>query len=151
LQRQSSSRQPRENNHGEARFEGSYLENLISTPPLIPGRRARCRIKGRTSLTENNAIYRDGHAVLVARGVRSFFLPARIFRSIKAAPKPPIQPSGLVPGWDWGGAAQLLQAAGGAQGSDCLKASSARVCFVKLRGHVVISSSFGPFCNFTHR
>jgi hypothetical protein len=72
----------------------------------------------------------EGHAVLVASGMSSFFLPERIFLSIEAAPKPPVQPSGLIPGWDWGGAAQLLQAAGGAQRSDCLKAFSAR-CFLQ--------------------
>jgi hypothetical protein len=92
----------------------------------------------------------EGHAVLVASGASFFFLPERIFLSIEAAPKSPVQPSGLVPGWDLGGAAQLLQAAGGAQGSDRLKAFSARVCSAKSKGYVVIFPLFGPFCNCTH-
>jgi hypothetical protein len=76
-----------------------------------------------------------------------FFLPERIFLSIEAAPKPPVQPSGLVPGWDWGGAAQLLQAIGGAQGSDRLKAFSTRVCSAKSKGYVVFFLSLGPCVN----
>jgi hypothetical protein len=91
----------------------------------------------------------EGHVVLVASGASFFFFPERIFLSIEAAPKPPIQPSGLVPGWDWGGAAQLLLAVGGAQGFDRLKAFSARVCSAKSKGYVVIFSFCGPFCNFT--
>jgi hypothetical protein len=76
--------------------------------------------------------------VLVASGASFFFLLERIFLSSEAAPKPPVQPSGLVPGWDWGGAAQLLQAADGVQGLDCLKAFSARVYYAKSKGYVVI-------------
>jgi hypothetical protein len=95
--------------------------------------------------------HRDGHVMLDARCTSFFFLFARIFCSFKAASKSLVQPSGLVPGWDWGGAAQLLLAAGGEQGSDCFQASYARVCSVKVKGLVVISIFFQPSCNFTHR
>jgi hypothetical protein len=85
---------------------------------------------------------KEGHAVLVASGASFFFLLERIYLSSEAALKPPVQPSGLVPGWDWGGAAQLLQAAGGAQGSVCLEAFPARVFSAKFKGYVVIFSLF---------
>jgi hypothetical protein len=61
----------------------------------------------------------------------SFLLCARIFSRVAAATKPPAQPSGCVPGWDWGGAAASLQAAGVFQGPD-------RVCEVLFRVLVVI-------------
>jgi hypothetical protein len=62
----------------------------------------------------------------------------RIFSSDGAAVKSPAQPSGFVPGWDWGGAALLLQAASGVQGLDCLLAIFFRVFFVKVCGMFVI-------------
>jgi hypothetical protein len=89
---------------------GSHLEPLeirlfTAIQPWWCRRRPAAAIRGLT----------EGHTVLVASGASFFFLPERIFLSIEAALQPPVQPSGLVPGWDWGGAAQLLQAAGGAQ------------------------------------
>jgi hypothetical protein len=67
--------------------------------------------------------------VLVASGPSSFFLPEKIFHNIEAhlSPPPPPRPTKWSrPRLGLDGAAQLLQFAGGAQGSDCLKASSAR-------------------------
>jgi hypothetical protein len=83
---------------------------------------------------------KDGHAVLDASFCASPFLCVRIFGSVSAASKPPAQPSGFVPGWDWGGAAGTLQAAGGTSGSDCVRAVFVRVFVVKVRGHIVISA-----------
>jgi hypothetical protein len=62
----------------------------------------------------------------------------RIFSSDGAATKSPAQPSGFVLGWDWGGAALLLHAAGGVQGLDCLLAIFFRVFSVKIGGLFVI-------------
>jgi hypothetical protein len=64
---------------------------------------------------------------------------------------PPAQPSGFIPGWDWGGTAVILQAVGGVQGSDCLCAIFVRVVSVILWGYVVFSFSYGPLCKITHR
>jgi hypothetical protein len=83
-----------------------------------------------------------GHAVLGAKFCASVFLYARIFSSDRAAVKPPAQPNGFVPSWDWGGAAPSLQAAGGDHGLDCLLAIFFRVFSVKVRGHFVISLYF---------
>jgi hypothetical protein len=80
---------------------------------------------------------KDGHAVLDASFCASSFLCVRIFDNVSAASKPPVQPSGFVPGWDWGGAAGMLQAAGGTSRSDCVLAIFVRVFAVKVRGHVV--------------
>jgi hypothetical protein len=65
-----------------------------------------------------------------------FFLSARIFSRAAVATKPPAQPTGCVPGWDWGGSAASLQAAGMFSGPD-------RVCEVLFRVLVVIVR--GPF------
>jgi hypothetical protein len=89
---------------------------------------------------------KDGHAVLDASFCASSFLCVRIFGSVSAASMPPAQPSGFLPGWDWGGAAGMLQAAGGTSGSDCVLVVFVRVFAVKVRGHVVISAFFGPLC-----
>jgi hypothetical protein len=78
--------------------------------------------------------------VLDAEMCASFFLYARIFyRSTVASP--PAQPSGFVPGWDWGGAAVALQAIGVLLLA-CMNASFLRVFVVNCRGHVVIFSFF---------
>jgi hypothetical protein len=50
--------------------------------------------------------HRGVHTVLDATICASFFLCERIFCRSGAAPKP--QPSGVVPGWDWGGTAVLI-------------------------------------------
>jgi hypothetical protein len=72
----------------------------------------------------------------------------RIFGSVSAASKPPAQPSGFNPGWDWGGATGTLQAAGGTSGSDCVLAVFIRVFAIKVWGHVVISAFLlGLFVN----
>jgi hypothetical protein len=68
----------------------------------------------------------------------SFFLLERIFCSGKVALKPLIQPSGFVPGWDWGGTTTPLRATGESK-LDCVVAIFLRVLFVIIRGHVVIS------------
>jgi hypothetical protein len=81
------------------------------------------------------------HAVLDAKICASFFLVERIFCSGKVTLKPLAQPSGFVPGWDWGGATAPLRAAGGSK-LDCLVAIFPRVLFVIVRGHVVISYLF---------
>jgi hypothetical protein len=52
--------------------------------------------------------HRDGHAVLDGAFCASPFLCTRIFYSFGMASKPPAQPSGFIPGWDWGGAATVL-------------------------------------------
>jgi hypothetical protein len=57
---------------------------------------------------------------------------------------PPVQPSGFVPGWDWGGATAVWHAIGRKQGSDCLKAIFVRVFVVKAKGHIVFFYSSGP-------
>jgi hypothetical protein len=72
--------------------------------------------------------------MLVAKICASFFLHERIFSSGKVALKPPAQPSGFVPGWDWGGAASPLQAARGCEELDCVDAIFLRVLFVNVRG-----------------
>jgi hypothetical protein len=41
-------------------------------------------------------------AVLGAKFCASVFLYVRIFTSDGATVKSPVQPSGFVPGWDWG-------------------------------------------------
>jgi hypothetical protein len=79
-----------------------------------------------------------GRSVLDAKFCASVFLYVRIFSSDRAAVKSPAQPSGFVPGGDWGGAAPSLQAAGGAQGLDCVLAIFFRVFFVEVRGQFVI-------------
>jgi hypothetical protein len=58
--------------------------------------------------------HRVGHAALDDDDEVSsiFLLRARIFSRAAAATKPPAQPSGCVPGQDWGGAAASLQAVG---------------------------------------
>jgi hypothetical protein len=83
-----------------------------------------------------------GHAMLDAKFCASSFLYKRIFGSGKTAVKSPAQPSGFVPGWEWGGPAPSLQAAGGVLGPDCLFAIFIGVLAVKVRGHVVISFFF---------
>jgi hypothetical protein len=81
---------------------------------------------------------KGGHAVLNAKICASLFLLVRIFCSSKVALKPPAQPSGFVPSWDWGGATAPLRADGRSL-LDCLVAIFLRVLSVNSRGHVVIS------------
>jgi hypothetical protein len=89
--------------------------------------------------------HKDGHAVLADASCASLFLCSRIFCSSRTASKSPAQPSGFVPGWDWGGAAVVLRAIGGLL-ADCKVAISLRVFVVICRGHVVFSRFFGPPC-----
>jgi hypothetical protein len=111
------------------------LEIRLSTalPPLRP--LAAVAIRG----------HKDGHAVLAVASCASLFLCSRIFCSFRTASKPPAQPSGFVPGWDWGGVAMVLRAIGGLL-ADCKFAISLRVFVVICRGHVVFSHFFGPLC-----
>jgi hypothetical protein len=57
----------------------------------------------------------DVHAVLDASICVSLLLCVRIFSLTSMASKLPVQPSGLVPGWNWGGASAVLQAIGGSK------------------------------------
>jgi hypothetical protein len=76
-----------------------------------------------------------------------FFLCERIFCSVAAATKPPAQPSGLVPGWNWGDAVVTPQAASECFGLDRVCEVLFRVQCVKSRGHVVFFFvSAGPLC-----
>jgi hypothetical protein len=70
------------------------------------------------------------------------FLCGRIFCRVTAASKSPAQPSGLVPGWDWGGAAVARQAAGVFYGPDCLFEVLSRVFSVIVKAWSVISFFF---------
>jgi hypothetical protein len=79
-----------------------------------------------------------GRAVLDTKICASSFLCERIFGSNKAAVKSPTQPSGFVSGWECGGAAASLQAAGGVDGPGCLFAIFFRVLPAKVKGHIVI-------------
>jgi hypothetical protein len=83
-----------------------------------------------------------GLAVLDAKFCASVFFYVRIFTSDGAAAKSPTQPSGFAPGWDWGGAAPSLQAAGRVQGLDCFLAIFFRVFSIKVSGQFVISLYF---------
>jgi hypothetical protein len=67
------------------------------------------------------------------------FLCVRIFCRVTAASKSPAQPSGLVPGWDWGGAAVARQAAGVFSGPDCLFEVLSGLFSVKVKAWFVIS------------
>jgi hypothetical protein len=68
-----------------------------------------------------------------------FFLTVRIFCRAAAATKLPVQPSGFVPGRDWGGAAVSPQAADVFSGLDCVCEVLFRVLVVIVRGLCVIS------------
>jgi hypothetical protein len=90
--------------------------------------------------------HRDGHAMLDAEMCTSFVLYARIFRRSVVASRPPAQPSGFVPDWDWGGgAASSLQAISELLLA-CMNASFLRVFVVNCRDHVVILSFSRPSC-----
>jgi hypothetical protein len=89
---------------------------------------------------------KDGHAVLDASFCASSFLCVRIFGSVSAASKTPAQPSGFVPGWDWGGAAGMVQATDGTSGSDCVLVVFIRVCCKSARPCCNFCFSFGPLC-----
>jgi hypothetical protein len=81
-----------------------------------------------------------GRAVLNDELSASFsFLYVRIFASVSAARNSPTQPSVSVPSWDFGGATETLQAAGGSPRLDCVFAVLTRVFVVKVWGHIVIS------------
>jgi hypothetical protein len=89
--------------------------------------------------------HRDGHTMLDGAFCVSPFLCMRIFCSSGTASKPPAQPSGFIPGWDWGGAAAVLRAIGGLQ-ADCKNAISLRVFVVICKGLIVFSSFYGLSC-----
>jgi hypothetical protein len=85
--------------------------------------------------------HRVGHAALDddIKVASLFFLCVRIFCGVAAASKPPAQPIGFVPGWDWGGAAVSRQAASVSSGLDRVCEVLFRVKCVIVRGHVVFS------------
>jgi hypothetical protein len=63
--------------------------------------------------------------------------------SIAVASKSPAQPSGFVPGWDWGGAAVTKQAAGEFSRPDRVCKAICRLQDEKVRGLVVFSYFLG--------
>jgi hypothetical protein len=67
------------------------------------------------------------------------FLCERIFCRVTAASKSLAQPSGFVPGGDWGGAAMAQQAAGVFSGPDCLFEVLSGVFSEKVKARSVIS------------
>jgi hypothetical protein len=83
--------------------------------------------------------------MLDAEMCASLFLFARIFSRSAVASRSPAQPSGFVPGWDWGGAAAALQAISEMLLA-CMNASFFRVFVVNCRDHVVIFGFYGPPC-----
>jgi hypothetical protein len=93
--------------------------------------------------------HRCGRAVLDAQRCASLLLFVRSFSQASPASKPPIRPSGFVPGRNWGGAGAARQAISGELGIDCLCAIFVRLEVVKVRGHVVIFYSSGPLCKST--
>jgi hypothetical protein len=83
--------------------------------------------------------------VLDAEMCASFFLYARIFSRFAVASRPLAQPSGFIPGWDWGGAAASLQAIIELLLA-CMNASFLRVFVVNCRDYVVIFGFSEPPC-----
>jgi hypothetical protein len=92
--------------------------------------------------------HRVGHAALDDDGevASSYFLFVRIFCSIAVASMSPAQPSGFVPGWDWGGATVTKQAAGEFLGLDRVCEAFCRVQVVKVRGLGCTFFFRGPPC-----
>jgi hypothetical protein len=90
--------------------------------------------------------HRDGRDVLVAFDCESSLLLVRSFCPASAASKPPVQPSGFVPAWNWGGAATARPAISGKHDLDCLLAILVRGLVVIVRDYVVIFSFSEPLC-----